>query len=222
MSEFRRRLMMSALNDSEIPAGCVRCEYLESYVDASNANGQWIDTERMLTDTDEFSITIMGLEVSTEKSAFGWRRTGGTQDGYHCIINVSVSRQIIFSYGIGTSGGYSRPLNTKSTFVINPNTKKITANNVLINTASVDWTKPYNNGTSNFSVPLFVAKLPNVTSGSNCRIYDYWVKDKDGNYLQHLVPILDKEGVPCMYDVVKRKYHYNQRVNTDNFRYEIL
>lgn len=225
MSDFRRRLIMAvaAMNDGEIPAGCVRCEYIESYVDASNANGQWIDTERILTDTDEFSITIMAFANSADKSAFGWRWTGTYVTGNHCLINTMPVGKLLFALGINTNGGIRYDLNTKYTFVINPNTKKITVNDAFINTSNMDWTLPYNNGTSDVTVPLFVAKNPNLTSGSNCRIYDYWVKDKEGNYLQHLVPILDKNGVPCMYDTVNKKYHYNQRTNrTDNFRYEIL
>ena len=210
------------MNDGEIPAGCVRCEYLESYVDASNGNGQWIDTERILTDTNEFGITIMGFANSADKSCFGWRWTGTYATGNHCLINTLTSNQMLFALGVNTNNSPRYSLDTKYTFIVNPNTKKITVNDAFI-TSNMDWNKPYNNGTTGFTVPLFVAKIPNPTSGSNCRIYDYWVKDKDGKYLQHLVPILDPTGIPCMYDIIGKKYHYNQRTNrTDNFRYEIL
>lgn len=216
-------MAVAALNDSEIPAGCVRCRYIESYVDANNANGQWIDTERILTDTNEFGITIMCFANSADKSAFGWRWSGTYADGYHCLINTIPTGKMVFTFAVHTNKGLQYSLATKYTFVINPNTKKITVNDDFINTSNMDWAKPYNNGTTDVTVPLFVARNPNLTSGSNCRIYEYWVKDKDGKYLQHLVPILDPTGVPCMYDIIGKKYHYNQRTNrTDNFRYELL
>jgi hypothetical protein len=50
----------------------------------------------------------------------------------------------------------------------------------------------------------------------------YLLGDKDGNEVQHLVPILDQDGIPCMYDLVGKRFHYNARTNRqDNFRYKI-
>lgn len=41
-------------------------------------------------------------------------------------------------------------------------------------------------------------------------ISEFWIKDKDGKFVQHLIPVLDKDFVACMYDKVSGKYFYNQ------------
>ena len=40
------------------------------------------------------------------------------------------------------------------------------------------------------------------------------------NKTLHLLPILDTNGVACMYDTVAKKYHYNK--GTGDFLYELL
>lgn len=41
-------------------------------------------------------------------------------------------------------------------------------------------------------------------------ISEFWIKDANGKFVQHLIPVLDKNLVPCMYDKVSGKYLYNQ------------
>ncbi len=37
----------------------------------------------------------------------------------------------------------------------------------------------------------------------------FWIKNADGSYLQYLIPVYDKTLTPCMYDLVSKKYFYN-------------
>ena len=216
MSTFRRRLMQSVA-DSEIPIGCTRLEYLESYYTDTN-KGQYIDTGRPMKSTDVFGITILGRATTTDKSMFGWRWKGAFSDGYHCLINSLY--QISFAYGTSTSNANRYNPYQLLNVIINPNKKIITINDSQLS-GSWDWAKPYDaSGSSVYNVCLFVAnQIGNITSGSKSRIYDYWVQDKDGNMIQHLVPILDDKGEPCMYDIVNKEYFYNQRPEVGSFLY---
>lgn len=221
MSEFRRRLMMQQNEEGGIPVGCTRCLYLESF--RENNVGQSIDTEYKVHDTDIISLKFSTDTGQSDFVLYGWRRTGLATDGYHIYILASYNR---IGLGVGNTAAGLVPtnINTIYTLVIDCFKKRVTVDSLDKTSAlNANWEKPFYNGDSAFNAFLFTGNnIGTPWSGSNSRIYDYWVKDKDGNYIQHLVPILDKEGVPCMYDVVKRKYHYNQRANTENFRYELL
>jgi hypothetical protein len=224
MSEFRRRLITAvSQNESEIPAGCVRCEYLESYLDANNDNGQYIDTEKVVSNTDIIELMFALQPGNNTKTIFGWRWQGDYSTGYHCYINTNPT---YIQIGYGNNANNSKvnyTIRNINVIQFNPNTKTVLFNGT-VDSASRNVTLPYNNGTSVYNPFLFTAdNIGAPNSGSNCRIYEYSVKDKDGNYIQHLVPILDKNGKPCMYDTVTKKYHYNKRTNrTEDFRYELL
>ena len=49
--------------------------------------------------------------------------------------------------------------------------------------------------TANSIVPMIISK--------------FWIKDKDGKFIQYLIPVFDKTLTPCMYDLVSKKYFYN-------------
>lgn len=38
----------------------------------------------------------------------------------------------------------------------------------------------------------------------------FWIKNADGSYMMDLIPVLDKDFTPCMYDKVTGKFLYNQ------------
>lgn len=40
-------------------------------------------------------------------------------------------------------------------------------------------------------------------------ISEFWIKDKDGKFVQYLISVYDKTLTPCMYDLVSKKYFYN-------------
>lgn len=224
MSEFRRQLMMQVESDlNAIPAGCVRCEYLESYVDANNSNGQYIDTEKKLNKEEIFGYKVSFLIPPTtgaEKGVNGWQKDG-PNDG--CYIRVFTNY-----FDIACGNVFHGKINFDSvddTFDIefNPVTKKVSVNKSVL---PYDFYlfSPYGyDGNAFHTLCLFTANVGSPWSGASMRVYDYWVKDKDGKYTQYLVPILDENGKPCMYDTVNKKYHYNKRTNrTEDFRYEIL
>lgn len=42
------------------------------------------------------------------------------------------------------------------------------------------------------------------------RLYRFSIKNANEELIMNLLPCLDKNGTPCMYDTVKRKFHYNE------------
>ena len=52
----------------------------------------------------------------------------------------------------------------------------------------------------------------------NLRIYSFTIS-KDGNKIMNLIPTLDRNGTPCMYDTVSKQTFYN--AGTGEFLYEL-
>ena len=74
-----------------------------------------------------------------------------------------------------------------------------------------------------YSLILFGVKrqgkaMINGTYCRNLRIYSFTIS-KDGNKIMNLIPALDRNGTPCMYDTVSKQTFYN--AGTGEFLYEL-
>lgn len=68
---------------------------------------------------------------------------------------------------------------------------------------------------SDLNIILFKSNRGGTLSASKqVRILNYSVKDESGELVQDLRPCLDPNGVVCMYDMVTKKYFYNQGTGT--------
>lgn len=207
MSTFRRRMMQQASENIALPEGCTRLACLVS------TGTQWIDTEHICQADEDICIdfganTSYGVSYSY---IMGWRNSGSISNPYQLGVYYNQGKSVINLY-VGT------PLSNRLSFsdsidrmsiLISPNKKEIYVNGVAHTSNLIDWTAPYGGGNSNF---LFNFNLLGVAARGNqtyAEIYEYWVKDKDGNFVQHLIPILDTNNVPCMLDLVNGKFHYN-------------
>ncbi|MBP5717864.1 MAG: hypothetical protein J6X53_02640, partial [Abditibacteriota bacterium] len=70
-------------------------------------------------------------------------------------------------------------------------------------------------------LPIFLFTLNNYGTGtfgiySGMRLYSwkYW---RGGTLAQHLVPVLDRQDVPCLYDTVSRTLKYNAGTGTFDY-----
>ena len=95
-------------------------------------------------------------------------------------------------------------------------------------TLSISDTSVVNDGTSytmprrvTCGLPIFLFALNNYGTGTfgiynGMRLYDwkYW---RNGTLAQHLIPVLDRSGVPCLYDTVTRTLIYNAGTGTFNY-----
>ena len=88
---------------------------------------------------------------------------------------------------------------------------------LTVNGTNYDATGTVGTYTANGSVCLFLDNRPNpVNIAHGIRIYSCSLF-KGGVLVREFVPVLDKSGVPCMYDRVSRQFFYN--VGTGDFQY---
>lgn len=210
MSEFRRRLMTQVESDpNTIPAGCVRCEYLES------TGTQWIDTEVVLNEAYGIEIELAPMQLpGYENGVFG-----SSYAVNHNVLQLHSPRggAALFM----PTGGFvcAKIYNTtgiKQHWGININNDgEVYVDDILSGEAKPSSVVPY-------AVALFGRNINgNVPKGnlSKCRIYKFVVSES-GEIIYSFIPILDQEGVPCMYDTVNKQFHYNK--GTEQFLYKIL
>lgn len=201
MSEFRRRLMMQQESDANaLPAGCVRCEYLES------TGTQWIDTGYYTIVGDE--INIMNLSAKGGSSC----AISSGIDTYQLILLCNVTYMWLRYFTRVTNLSYKIVLNQYYTI-------KITKNGELF----VDGVYRGTNNHSEFGEtlePLYLFKRSNSTTQNFRGTMGELIIFNSENKTLHLLPILDTNGVACMYDTVAKKYHYNK--GTGDFLYELL
>ena len=185
----RRLIWQKAQEQSTLPEGYTALEYIQS------SGTQYIDTGRKLTQDSDItidfklinnnkSVGILGSRESAAKNNIGLFRDGG-----------------LF---IGDFSEYPKyRFNANSSF----NRTKIRMNKtgVLVNgVLNTSWSN-----VANFETPtnglIFDVGNNNWTGNKAVmQLYSY----TDGN-TQKLVPCLDTEGVPCMYDLVSQKPFYN-------------
>ncbi len=70
-------------------------------------------------------------------------------------------------------------------------------------------------------LPIFLFALNNYGTGTygiyaGMKLYD-WKYYRNGMLAQHLIPVLDKSGVPCLYDTVTRTFKYNAGTGTFDY-----
>ena len=186
----RRRLIWQKVQEQiRLPEGYTALEYIQS------SGTQYIDTGRKLTQDSDItidfklinnnkSVGILGSRESAAKNNLAMFRDGGLFVG-----DFSEYRQHRFK----TNSSFNR---TK----IRMNKTGVLVNGVL----NTSWS-----GVANFETPtnglIFDVGNNNWTGNKAVmQLYSY----TDGN-TQKLVPCLDTEGVPCMYDLVSQKPFYN-------------
>ena len=185
----RRLIWQKAQEQSTLPEGYTALEYIQS------SGTQYIDTGRKLTQDSDItidfklinnnkSVGILGSRESAEKNNLAMFRDGGLFVGDFSEYP---------KYRFKTNSSFNR---TK----IRMNKTGVLVNGVL----NTSWS-----GIANFETPtnglIFDIGNNNWTGNKAVmQLYSY----TDGN-TQKLVPCLDTEGVPCMYDLVSQKPFYN-------------
>lgn len=185
----RRLIWQKAQEQIRLPEGYTALEYIQS------SGTQYIDTGRKLTQDSDItidfklinnnkSVGILGSRESAEKNNLAMFRDGGLFIGDFSKYP---------KYRFKTNESFNR---TK----IRMNKTGVLVNGVL----NTSWS-----GVANFETPtnglIFDIGNNNWTGNKAVmQLYGY----ADGN-AQKLVPCLDTEGVPCMYDLVSQKPFYN-------------
>lgn len=185
----RRRLMILKQLGGGLPEGYTAVDYLQS------SGTQYIDTGRKLTQDSDIIIDFKLINNNKSVGILGSRESAAKN-------NLAMFRD--GDLFVGDFSEYPKyRFKTNSSF----NRTKIRMNKtgVLVNgVLNTSWS-----GVANFETPtnglIFDVGNNNWTGNKAVmQLYSY----TDGN-TQKLVPCLDTEGVPCMYDLVSQKPFYN-------------
>ena len=62
--------------------------------------------------------------------------------------------------------------------------------------------------TTPYPMYIFANKRPTSITGGKVKIYYFQIYDND-TLVRNFIPVLDSDGVPCMFDLVEHKFYYN-------------
>lgn len=222
MSNIRRRLMSQVASDpNALPAGCVRLEYIEG------TGTQWIDTEKVVYANEDLLLDYELQNMVGNQVIMGWRYKGIYSATSQCYVNYNVSitnpfTVLFFGTPAIENNGVEIMSGVRVRLEVSTRSKKIFIDGVATDGKYDEtFTLPYDGEKGSvFNNYLFALNNKGVASAtSKVRIYEYSLKDHNGNYTQHLIPILDSQNIPCMYDTVSKKFHYNK--GTGQFLYKL-
>lgn len=203
------------LDSGGLPSGYKQCEYLETQ------GGQWIETDILAKRGLSLECKVLITQINDDFFC-GVRKDSGNTRFYLLNFNSSYG----FSATIGswntTYTAYYKP-----TPILNiPYVIKsiVTSTSTYIKVNDIERTKNINSGLAfTQTLPLFGGKtlnntVANVYSKAGTRCYYARLYDNDV-LVRNFIPALDKNGKPCMYDLVSKKPFYNQ--GADEFLYEL-
>jgi hypothetical protein len=183
-------IWQKAQEQSGLPEGYTALEYIQS------SGTQYIDTGRKLTQDSDITIDFKLINNNKSVGIFGSRES------------AAKNNLALFKDGSIFSGDFSEYQKHRFKTHLSFNRTKIRMNKtgVLVNgVLNTSWS-----GIANFETPtnglIFDVGNNNWTGNKAVmQLYGY----ADGN-AQKLVPCLDANGVPCMFDLVSQKPFYNQ------------
>ena len=189
---LRRRAMYRT---GELPAGYQRCNYLES------TGKQTIKTGLTPVYGDE--INVIAYRTSTANSMFyasGTLTITGAKDELYCRYFTSTNKDAtrIFLSRFPADAQYHHIMLSQDGFYVDGNF--VTA---LPGERAEAGTMIIFRGTSSYG---------------KIRIKRFYIT-RNGAYTLNLIPALDRNGTPCMYDTVSKQTFYN--AGTGNFLYEL-
>lgn len=203
----RRGLMTQSLGD--IPFGYKRCKFLKksdaAYIDTGIIPDKSMDYDVVFDVESKYSGTlyVFGSDISYG-TGFNLSEDFTYSDGIRlCKFNYSL---YITHIKINSGVKYSVKI-FENQFEVN---------NKVFAVGSGSYVCAY-------SLILFGTnrKGKAMVDGKYCRnlrIYSFTIS-KDGNKIMNLIPALDRNGTPCMYDTVSKQTFYN--AGTGEFLYEL-
>lgn len=210
MSDFRRRLMMCKKSESDLPSGFTKLNYIEK-----DGNTQYINTGIIPQSewTYEFDFERIGSFSYLCGSDLSWESGA---------LNVSID--------LNASGSYNPGLRTVNfgTLFISKLIPQINQRMIITKTPNqfIIGSKIFNIkiGTVKAEYPLVIFTTnrngqPQVAEAfiQQYRLYRFTIKNANDELIMNLLPCLDKNGKPCMYDTVSKQPFYNQ--GTGEFLY---
>lgn len=204
----RRGLMTQSLGD--IPFGYKRCKFLKK------SDTAYIDTGILPYKSMDYDVVF-----DVESTYHGTLYIFGSDSSYNTGFNLGCDFTTDFGIrccSFNHSWYYSTYIivNSGVQYSVQTCNNKLAVNREVFSVSSGAYVCAY-------SLILFGTNrkgkaMVNDTYCRNLRIYSFTIS-KDGNKIMNLIPALDRNGTPCMYDTVSKKTFYN--AGTGEFLYEL-
>lgn len=193
---------------SLLPSGYTACEYLES------SGMQYIDTGYYATNTSGINIDY-AYTASGNAGLCGiyQPRTPRTDTLFVTTLSGQTSTEIyLISRGAEATNNIPPGIGTKHNAKIN-----YLNNGKLIIDNGRQWNNGSNDVVSSRTIKLFCRDNNGSLAYTNARIYMCKISEGE-NIVRNLVPCLDSNGVPCMYDAIGKQTYYNAGSGTFNYK----
>ena len=176
--------------------------YEESYKPVSYLEGDgnsWIDTGILGNLQYKYEMIVEDNTTDSYENFFGSHI--GAND--LCICRRIEGKEINFGYNGTIFAGFALPT-SKSTIYIDKN--KLYINNSLVKTATETTQTTCHNTISIYTI----RNGSTINSMSNIKVYSFKIWNENSELILDLIPVLDKNNTPCMYDKVSKQFFYNQ------------
>ena len=204
----RRGLMTQSLGD--IPFGYKRCKFLKK------SDTAYIDTGIIPDKSMDYDI-VFDVESTYQGTLYVFGSDSSYRKGFNLGADLTAQdgiRACRFSEG-GIYQTYIK-LNSGVQYSVQMCENHFAVNSKVFSVVSGLYVCAY-------SLILFGTNrtgkaMVNSTYCRNLRIYSFTIS-KDGKKIMNLIPALDRNGTPCMYDSVSKQTFYN--AGTGKFLYEL-
>lgn len=204
----RRGLMTQSLGD--IPFGYKRCKFLKK------SDTAYIDTGIIPDKRMDYDI-VFDVESTYQGSLYVFGSDSSYRKGFNLGVDFTTTEgiRICKFTEVNVYKTYIQ-LNSGVQYSVQICENHFAINSKVISADSGSYVCAY-------SLILFGTNrtgkaMVNGTYCRNLRIYSFTIS-KDGNKIMNLIPALDRNGTPCMYDTVSKKTFYN--AGTGEFLYEL-
>ena len=195
-------------------------QYIDTGVIPDYANGDKVEISFYLAHPENSLVPVFGSRAAYNNAAalngFYLLIDARNLDSFYCYKYVEANEN---EYNVGTMNNSLRYWNDKI---------KVTVGNNMVQDSTDNYTISANmlkQITSQYSVYLFAlnqngslesSSLTSIYTGMRLYYWKYW---HNGILTQHLIPALDNNLTPCLYDLISKNYYYNN--GTDDFEYSL-
>lgn len=204
----RRGLMTQSLGD--IPFGYKRCKFLKK------SDTAYIDTGIIPDKSMDYDV-VFDVESTYRGTLYVFGSDSSYQKGFNLGCDFINEEGIRFcKFTKSNYYGTFIKLNSGVQYSVQICENHVAVNGKVFSVVSGTYVCAY-------SLILFGTHRTGkaMVNGKYCRnlrIYSFTIS-KDGNKIMNLIPALDRNGTPCMYDTVSKQTFYN--AGTGEFLYEL-
>ena len=205
--------MSIGLGDCKVDGKKINYTYGMVYLDYLESTGtQYIDTGFVPNYNTKVEIKFMITKLNFDSFVYGSRTIMNGNDVHAAGIYRTMAH-VIFQFN-ADRGNMSKPIELNRNYVIiNDKTGGYLDDEILKKYTYTDFQGTFN---------LYLYGINTGGMLDNSQTFSgkiYYCKIYDGETLvRDFIPVLDKEGTPCLYDKVEKKFYYNQ--GTGEFEYK--